>query len=67
MNRMRRQDEQPSKHVMALYLMQRGWKRMPMLPHEHEPVRWIDPLKCVGAQRFNDAWELQQRRDRAPR
>lgn len=65
MNRLRREDERPSKNVMMMYLHQKGWRRVQMRPTEHEPVRWIDPLATVGGRpRTEEAYDLQTRRDR---
>lgn len=60
----RREDERPSKYVMAMYLQARGWRRRPQRPTEHEPRRWVDPWDCEGDLRVEQAYDLQQRREK---
>lgn len=63
-NRLRREDERPSKYVMAMYLRQRGWKRRQLPPTMHEPVYWRDPMGLLGeCPRTEEAYDLQVRRD----
>lgn len=64
MNRLRREDERPSKYVMAMYLQSRGWRRRPQRPTEHEPRWWIDPIGCEANLRVEQAYDLQQKRDK---
>ncbi len=63
-NRIRMHDERPNRYVMALYLQQKGWRRRPKRPTEHEPTYWIDPLgTCGSCPRTEEAYDLQVRRD----